>query len=205
MYRLWLLTIVSALLTIQLCGALPFKFQLTPYAPVQAQCPVTPLARPATGLSADEAFYIQQRYLLASQALQRHFIGLNTNRTANDTFPAYTAKMPLVAMASSGGSVRSLLTGAGIIQAMDGRDTAALTSPVSGLWQGVSYHAGLSGGAWLVSAVAGNGGATISTIAVDPWESSFENPSWLPVSRRGPDIFADLFLDILAKAWSYVH
>ena len=190
------------LLCIHFATPLPFVFRLSPYAPVQAQCPAEPLVRPASGLSMGEAHYIQQRYSRATDSLRRFFLTLNANRATNDTFPAISGKMPLMAFASSGGGVRALFAGAGVIQALDGRDPLRNISPLSGLWQGFSYYSGLSRGAWLLGALVGNDGATVSTLTTDLWISSFADPSFLPPDKQGPDTYARLFLDIIAKIWA---
>ena len=179
-----------------------WNFQLTSYAPLQAQCPSDPLVRTANGLSAGETQYIEQRDAKAQAALGSFLGRLNQNRASNDTFPAISGNMPRMAFASSGGGVRALLAGAGVIQAMDNRDLVAASSSVSGLWQAMSYHTGLSGGAWLLGALAGNPGALVSQLQIDLWATSFSDPSFLPLGKRGPDTFARFFLDIIAKAWA---
>ena len=48
-----------------------------------------------------------------------------------------------VALTTSGGGYRSMLSGAGVIQGFDERDSSVSTS---GLYQALTYQAGLSGG-----------------------------------------------------------
>ena len=89
-------------------SALPSFFTLTPYAPTSAHCPTTPLVRSAGGLSADEAWYRDHRSATASQSLREWFTTFNTELSYNETFPV--ENMPVVGFASSGGSVRALLS-----------------------------------------------------------------------------------------------
>lgn len=55
----------------------------------------------------------------------------------------------IIAIAVSGGGYRSMLSGAGILTALDDREVSNLTH-VSGILQASSYMSGISGGAWLV-------------------------------------------------------
>lgn len=98
--------------------------------------PSTPLVGIANGISSAESNYITQRYSKASIALTAFL------KTTNATFSV--AKLPVVALTTSGGGYCSLLTGAGVIQGFDSRDS---NTSVSGLFQALTYEAGLSGGA----------------------------------------------------------
>jgi lysophospholipase len=90
---------------------------------------------------------------------------------AND-FNASTT-LPRLALATSGGGYRSLLTGAGVIQAFDGREQTTRT-PFSGLLQGMTYQAALSGGAWLLTSFAANNYPTISALRDSLWIQRFQ-------------------------------
>lgn len=103
------------------------------YAPAPASCPGTPLVRPAQGISADESSYYNARKSKTDAALAA-WLGKHGKFS--------TAKQPSVAFAGSGGGYRALLESAGVIQALDGRDGNFGTS---GLFQGLTYEAGLSG------------------------------------------------------------
>ena len=93
---------------------------LSGYAPVPATCPVTPLVRTATGISASESSYISSRAPIASAALGAWL------QKVNSAFSTWN--LPAVALTTSGGGLRSLLTGAGVIQALDSRDSNVGTS-----------------------------------------------------------------------------
>jgi lysophospholipase len=127
--------LLSLLLTLTLASPTPRA--LTGYAPVPGTCPTTPLVRAATGISSSESSYIAARYAKASTALAAFL------KSTNATFAP--SKYPVVGLTTSGGGYRSLLAGAGVIQGLDGREGM---SGVSGLFQGCTYQAGLSGGAW---------------------------------------------------------
>jgi hypothetical protein len=107
------------------------------YAPVRATCPTTPLVRPANGISSSEQSYINSRYTKAPAALTAFL------KSTNTTFSS--SKLPVVALTTSGGEYRFLLTGDGVLQGLDSRDSK---TGVSGLFQGLTYETGLSGSAW---------------------------------------------------------
>ena len=83
-----------------------------------------------------ESNYITQRYSKAPIALTAFL------KTLNATFSA--AKLPVIALTTSGGGYCSLLTGPGVIQGFDSRDS---NTSVSGLFQALTYEADLSRGA----------------------------------------------------------
>src|SRR5688572_8250381 len=97
------------------------------YAPKHTTCPSTPLVRGATGISAAESRYITKRHEKASAALKTWL------RSVDKDFDALTkewhthnkgggAKAPVVALTSSGGGYRAMLSGAGVVKAFDGRE-----------------------------------------------------------------------------------
>ena len=125
-------------------------------------CPAGSLVRAAKGLSPPEKDYFKARRAKANDALVAWAKKIN---------PAFgTVKPPVVGLATSGGGFRALLTSAGIIQAFDGRDGKAGTN---GLYQGITYHSGLSGGGWLLSSLMGNDWPTISSLRDTLWKPTF--------------------------------
>lgn len=150
----------SSLLTLTLGPALALAASV--YAPVITSCPGTTLVRSASGISNSEASYLASRKANADVALESW---LATALPGVDT-----ASLPTIALSISGGGFRSLLTGAGVIQAFDDRDS---TSSVAGLYQSFSYHAALSGGAWLLSALAADNWPTITELKDNVWETQF--------------------------------
>ncbi|KAF4553371.1 Lysophospholipase-like protein 2 [Elsinoe fawcettii] len=139
------------------------------YAPITVPCPVSSLNRAAKGLSTAEATYVAGRKVKANLALAAWL------KKQDPTFD--TSKLPVVGLTSSGGGYRALLAGAGVVQGLDGRDSKVATS---GLFQGLTYYAGLSGGAWLLSSLSGNNWPTISSLRDDLWLDAFEDAALVP-------------------------
>ena len=158
------------------------------YPPIPASCPNTPLVRTASGLSTSESAYVEARQPIASVALGEWL------QHVNSTFS--TANLPNVALTTSGGGLRSLLTGAGVIQAFDARDS---TSGVSGLYQGLTYQAGLSGGGWLLSSFAGNNYPTISSLETSLWITAFQDTLLDPANLAAGGAYAQITADVEAK------
>ena len=139
------------------------------YTPYKSTCPSTPLVRRAIGISTGEANYIAARRRVSATALAKWLQSVN---------PEFcTRKVPSVGLALSGGGLRALLEGAGVIQAFDSRDSTVGTS---GLYQGLVYLAGLSGGSWLVSSLAGNNWPTVSSLKTGLWEAAFDRTVAFP-------------------------
>jgi lysophospholipase len=109
------------------------RLTISPYQPVSAACPDTPLVRNATEIGSEESAYISSRKEKADAALADWL-------QKQGSFS--TDSQPTVALASSGGGYRAHLAGAGVIKAFDARDS---NSSVSGLYQALTYQSGLSG------------------------------------------------------------
>ena len=104
------------------------------YQPISAACPAdTPLVRDAGELGPEESAYISSRKEKADAALADWL-------QKQGAFS--TDSQPTVALASSGGGYRAQLAGAGVVKAFDARDS---NTSVSGLFQALTYHSGLSG------------------------------------------------------------
>lgn len=175
---------LSLLLSLAPVGALA----ASAYAPTTAACPGTALVRSANGISSSEASYIASRKANADTAL--------TSWLATALPSVDTASLPTLALSISGGSFRSLLTGAGVIQAFDGRDSNASTA---GLYQALSYHAGLSGGAWLLSALAAGNWPTISALESGVWETQLAGGMLDTTSATTVTDYQQMAADIIAK------
>jgi lysophospholipase len=183
--QLWLIASLVALLASPSNAAPKYPRADAGYAPVVAQCPQS-LLRPATSLSQQESDYIANRKLVASTALRSWLNGTGA------TFD--TRQLPTVALASSGGGYRAMLSGAGVVQALDGQDSEVSTS---GLYQALTYHAGLSGGSWLLSSLIGStGDTTVSTLQKELWGPALEKndiyPTNILFAPEGPQIRTDL-------------
>jgi lysophospholipase len=148
-----------------------------PYAPGRGACPATfpfppasPLVRPADNINPSEAAYISSRKPKADAALSAW---LSRQGQFN------TSRQPVVGFTSAGGGLRALLCTAGVVQGLDIRDSNQNTS---GLYQGITYHSALSGGAWFLSSFAGNDWPTISYLKKTLWEDAFQNTLLLPAN-----------------------
>jgi lysophospholipase len=134
---------------------------LNAYAPQDAYCSPN-LIRPAEGLNRREAEYVAARK-------QKADIALSAWLKKQGDFK--TDALPTVGFASSGGGMRAMFLSAGVVQAFDGRES---TGSLAGLYQAFTYHAGLSGGSWLVVSLAGNNWPTVSSLS-SLWAAGFAN------------------------------
>jgi lysophospholipase len=177
--------------------------QVTPstYAPEPAKCPSGPLVRPANGLASSEKSYVEKRRQIATPVLAKWL------QSVDKSFSV--AKLPTIGLVSSGGGYRSMLLGGGLIKAMDARESNETTKS---LYQAFTYHAGLSGGAWLLSSLAGNDHPTISSLKKDLWQDALVKNSLYPTntetSKEFPVVQRDLasksragFLPTVADGW----
>ncbi|KAL2825664.1 lysophospholipase [Aspergillus pseudoustus] len=148
------------------------------------------LVRDASGLCAHEYEFLAKRKGKADAALRKWL------SKTSDLFDIENIELPTIGLTTSGGGYRSMLTGAGVIQGMDERDSNGSTS---GLFQAFSYQSGLSGGGWLLSSFAGNNYPTISKLQEDLWEEALQNGLVTPENGNAPDIYKQVFADVAAK------
>ncbi|PSR82494.1 lysophospholipase [Coniella lustricola] len=158
------------------------------YAPSLVACPDETLVRSADGISGSEASYIAARKANADEALAEWL--------ATALPDVDTSSLPTLALSSSGGGFRALLVGAGVVQAFDKRDTTASTG---GLYQSLTYHAALSGGAWLLSAIATANWPTISQLESTVWETQLSGGILDSSNATTVADFEQIALDIVAK------
>ncbi|PSK35009.1 Lysophospholipase 1 [Elsinoe australis] len=158
------------------------------YAPLTVPCPRSSLNRAANGLGTAETAYIAGRRTKADAALAAWL------RRVDPAFD--TSKLPVLGLSTSGGGYRSLLNGAGVVQAFDERDSNVGTS---GVFQGLSYYSGLSGGAWLLSSLSGNNWPTISVLRDTLWADRFEDSLLVPNNLLSALAYVAVINDILAK------
>jgi lysophospholipase len=158
------------------------------YAPVSTTCPSGSLVRSADGVSDSEANWVVGRKTVADAALKSW---LATALPGVDG-----SSLPTLALAVSGGGFRSLLTGAGVVQALDGRDS---NSSTTGLYQALTYHAGLSGGAWLLSAISAGNWPTVSSLRDNVWVSQFAGGILNASSATTLGDYQQIAGDIIAK------
>ncbi|CAJ2503449.1 Uu.00g108430.m01.CDS01 [Anthostomella pinea] len=161
-----------------------------PYVPIPTTCPSTALVRPATSISLNEAGYVSARKKKADKALAAWL-----KKQGNFS----NSSQPTVGFTSSGGGYRALLCTAGVVQALDGRDSNFTTS---GLYQALTYEAGLSGGSWFLSSLAGNNWPTVSYLRDNLWEQAFQNSLLVPanlLSISGLTEYAAVTTELAAK------
>lgn len=142
-----------------------------PYAPIKVYYNLKDFIRPATSVSYDEAKWALERKQKADAQIKKLLLEVEDKTGANFGKPKAPNKKesgyPVLALASSGGGFRALLTGAGVHQAFDGREKDKTS--VSGLYQALSYESGLSGGAWLLGSVSAYESRLQSAIANKPY------------------------------------
>ncbi|KAF3759913.1 FabD/lysophospholipase-like protein [Cryphonectria parasitica EP155] len=159
------------------------------YAPSFTTCPNETLVRSADGISASEASWITSRKANADIALQTWL--------ATALPDVDTTSLPTIALSSSGGGFRAFLVGAGVIKAFDSRDSNASTA---GLYQALTYHAALSGGAWLLSSLITGNWPTISSLEATVWESQLAGGILNSSSSTTVADYDQIAEDIIAKA-----
>ncbi|CAG7561989.1 unnamed protein product [Fusarium equiseti] len=175
------------------------------YAPKQASCPSTPLVRDAKGVSASESSFVTQRHRKASAALKTWL--RSVDKGFDDVTKEWSGhgygnggKAPVIALTSSGGGYRAMLSGAGVVKAFDGREK--VKTGVSGLYQALTYEAGLSGGSWLLSSLASNNYPTISSLQKNIWEEALESSllvTGILVSSEKKSVYDTVKADVRAK------
>lgn len=89
-----------------------------------------------------------------------------------------------------------MLAGAGVIQGLDGRDSSVSTT---GLYQALTYQAGLSGGGWMLSSLAGNNYPTISYLRDNIWSSALAETILFPGGIFSAVDYLQIVADVLSK------
>ncbi|GME28808.1 hypothetical protein GTA08_BOTSDO07975 [Neofusicoccum parvum] len=160
------------------------------YGPVDATCPTTAVVRAsADGVNSDEAAYVATRKPIAQEALLAWLTKIDPAYAALDS-----SSLPTLGLTTSGGGYRSMLTGGGVVQGLDKRDSNVSTS---GLYQAFTYQAGLSGGSWLLSSLAGNDWPTVSSLRDGLWSAGLQETLFLSDTSDGS---IDIVADLAAKA-----
>jgi lysophospholipase len=161
----------------------------TGYAPVVGGCPNNALVRPASdGIGANEQTYFKARKTQADISLKSWLSSLNFTADATD--------YPSVGLTISGGGYRAMLEGGGVVQAFDSRDSE---TGVSGIFQSLTYSAGLSGGAWLLSSIAGNNWPTISSLETGLWAPALNVTLEFPDGANSAAAETQIVEDVDAK------
>ncbi|KAJ5564304.1 hypothetical protein N7513_000546 [Penicillium frequentans] len=130
------------------------------YAPYYVDCPPDiQLVRQPRQISQAESEWVHGRKAIVADSLSAYLTRLNLSdfnltdyaqRIQED--PDYN--VPVIAWATSGGGWRSAYTGIGGLQAIDERTPGSKEAKVGGLFQSLTYMAGLSGGSWPTASTA---------------------------------------------------
>lgn len=94
---------------------------------------------------------------------------------------SFLDEVPPIVMgtAFSGGGYRSMLTGAGVVAAMDSRVNGSMDlGALGGLFQAMSYLVGLSSGSWLLTSLFLNDNFTVPDLQAAPNIWSLDNSFW---------------------------
>ncbi|PLW09989.1 hypothetical protein PCASD_24648 [Puccinia coronata f. sp. avenae] len=149
--------------------ASPSSSAKTTAAPFKVACPTDRQLLRMTGAAAqgsqtlaqEEQYFRQGRQAATSSSWKAFFTNGPGSATGYQNTllmaPTYT-DWPILGIAHSGGGERATLYAAGVLQALDARTTS---SPLRGIYQLATYATGLSGGSWLVIAMAANNYPTI--------------------------------------------
>ncbi|KAF8432987.1 lysophospholipase catalytic domain-containing protein [Boletus edulis BED1] len=136
------------------------------YTPVAGVCPngftlVRMAGSPGhQSLSASEAAYVQaRRSQVIPQAWKTYLANVEATKVA---LPSYVSSIlngsscetPSFGIATSGGGYRAAIFGAGVLNALDGRNVSSNSAGIGGLLQAATYIAGLSGGSWFLTSLA---------------------------------------------------
>ncbi|KAA1098806.1 Lysophospholipase 1 [Puccinia graminis f. sp. tritici] len=141
------------------------------YAPQNAECPSTSLIRAAgtvtsrnQALGTKESLYIRERRkTVVADAYEDYMKNVESSMRRNRArLPEYVKRillgpsdhLPRVSGAMSGGGLRASFVGAGILNALDGRNQTSASKGTGGLLQVMDYITGLSGGACLVMSLS---------------------------------------------------
>ena len=139
------------------------------YVPANVSCPSdVNLLREASGVSNNESEWLKKRDAVTQDSLRDFLSRATANFSDTSLFDKLlgpnSSNVPKIGIAASGGGYRAMLSGAGMISAMDNRTTGADEHGLGGLLQSATYLAGLSGGNWLVGTLAWNNWTSVQDI-----------------------------------------
>ncbi|GMM56093.1 lysophospholipase [Maudiozyma humilis] len=152
------------------------------YVPANVTCDddIKLIREASKTLSDNETSWLQKRDPIAAEALQSFIHRAMSNFSSSsfvETLFANSSTVPKVGIAASGGGYRAMLSGAGMIAAMDNRTDGANEHGLGGLLQGSTYLAGLSGGNWLTGTLAWNNWTSVQDILNMAYNES-DNEIW---------------------------
>ncbi|CCD26902.1 uncharacterized protein NDAI_0J00100 [Naumovozyma dairenensis CBS 421] len=139
------------------------------YAPANVTCSDDiNLLREASDLSQDEKDWLKKRDSITTESLKA-FLEKSTRNFSdtsllNQLFGDNSTNVPKIGIACSGGGYRAMLSGAGMLAAMDNRTDGANEYGLGGILQSSTYLSGLSGGNWLTGTLAWNNWTSVQDI-----------------------------------------
>ncbi|KAG1736436.1 lysophospholipase catalytic domain-containing protein [Suillus paluster] len=160
------------------------------YTPVAARCPagfnlVRMAGTPGNQtLSSSEASYVQNRKAeVLPQAWKTY---LSNVQSTNPSLPSYvssilsgaSSEIPTLGIATSGGGYRASIFGAGVLNALDARNSSSNTAGIGGLLQAATYLSGLSGGSWFITSLTQANFPTMQELILGPTSPTVSNNSW---------------------------
>ncbi|KAK7042581.1 lysophospholipase [Favolaschia claudopus] len=149
------------------------------------RCPADfKLVRRGQTISASEARYTEQkRKHVLPDAFKTY---LKNVKGTGVKLPKYVeqilqtkSELPTVGISVSGGGYRAALFGAGVLNALDARNSSAAKTGTGGLLQATTHLAGLSGGSWLVTSLAQANFPTIQHLVFGDGKSK-DFAGWIP-------------------------
>ncbi|PLW19872.1 hypothetical protein PCANC_05906 [Puccinia coronata f. sp. avenae] len=164
------------------------------YEPIKVRCRANFTVRVAgTGsdfLGHKEANYVAQKAAKSTSSWLTYLtqVGLSDFDIANFTAgtpPVAGETLPNIGIAMSGGGIRALIGGAGVLDAFDNRNPEAVDAGTGGILQLANYITGLSAGSWLLGSWATSNFPRFTELNQTVWKltqtSSFI--SWDSVKR----------------------
>ncbi|KAF7343261.1 Lysophospholipase [Mycena venus] len=153
--------------------------------PTFQRCPADfQLVRRGQTISASEAQYVEQKREKVLPGAFKTY--LNSVKGTGVQLPKYVeeileskTQLPTVGISTSGGGYRAAIFGAGVLNALDARNSSAVQKGTGGLFQAATHLAGLSGGSWLVTSLAQANFPTIQHLVFGDGNPS-DFAGWIP-------------------------
>lgn len=172
------------------------------YAPGPISCPAgkSQLTRKANSLSSSEKDWVAKRHAKTKENLLK-FLESKTNISSIDYEKLTKTKDINIGLAFSGGGYRAMLSGAGMLSALDNRTKGAFEHGLGGLLESSTYIAGLSGGNWLTGTLAMNNWTSVQDIIDhknDLWDlqHSIFNPAGTKHILETVEIFSNISSEV---------
>lgn len=170
---------------------------ISPYAPTLTACPANfnPIRAASGGVNPSEAAWATQRKNKASSKLRTWLAGTGAS------FPTLNPEQyPTIGLVDGGGGFRGFLMSAGVHKAFDSNERTK--TPMSGLYQAITYESGLSGSSASLASYASDNWPTTSSLQSSLWETALNNGVLNPEGNL-PLVAAGIAADVAAKAAGY--